>query len=78
MDITYLPMARGFGYLAVVLDWASQRILAWRVSNSLTADCCVEALEEAYSPFVLLRYSLRGSRLSSPGTQANRTVATLP
>ena len=47
MDITYLPMKRGFLYLAVVLDWASRRILAWRLSNSLTADFCVEALEEA-------------------------------
>jgi len=43
MDITYLPMARGFVYLAVVLDWATRRILAWRLSNSLTADFCVEA-----------------------------------
>jgi putative transposase len=47
MDITYLPMARGFVYLAVVLDWATRRILAWRLSNTLTADFCVEALEEA-------------------------------
>jgi putative transposase len=47
MDITYLPMARGFVYLAVVLDWATRRILAWRVSNTLTADFCVEALDEA-------------------------------
>jgi putative transposase len=47
MDITYLPMKRGFVYLAVVLDWASRRILAWRLSNSLTADFCIEALEEA-------------------------------
>ncbi len=47
MDITYLPMARGFVYLAVVLDWASRRILAWRLSNTLSADFCVEALEEA-------------------------------
>ena len=38
MDITYLPMQRGFVYLAVVLDWATRRILAWRLSNSLTAD----------------------------------------
>jgi putative transposase len=47
MDITYLPMARGFVYLAVVLDWATRRILAWRLSNTLTADFCVAALEEA-------------------------------
>ncbi len=47
MDITYLPMKRGFVYLAVVLDWASRRILSWRLSNTLTADFCVEALEQA-------------------------------
>jgi putative transposase len=51
MDITYLPMARGFVYLAVVLDWATRRILAWRLSNTLTADFCVEALEEAITRY---------------------------
>jgi putative transposase len=51
MDITYLPMARGFIYLAVVLDWATRRILAWRLSNSLTADFCVDALEEAIARY---------------------------
>jgi len=38
MDLTYLPMARGFIYLVVVLDWATRRILAWRLSNSMTVD----------------------------------------
>ena len=47
MDITYVPMARGFVYLAAVVDWFSRRILAWRLSITLTADFCVEALEEA-------------------------------
>jgi len=47
MDITYLPMARGFVYLAAVLDWHSRRVLSWRLSNTLTADFCVEAVEEA-------------------------------
>jgi putative transposase len=51
MDITYLPMARGFVYLAVALDWATHRILAWRLSNTLTADFCVEALEEAITRY---------------------------
>ena len=51
MDITYLPMARGFVYLTVVLDWATRRILAWRLSNSLTADAPVEALEEAITKY---------------------------
>ena len=47
MDITYLPMKRGFVYLVVVLDWATRRILSFRLSNTLTADFCVEAVEEA-------------------------------
>ena len=51
MDITYLPMARGFVYLAVVLDWATRRILAWQLSNTLTADFCVEALDEAITRY---------------------------
>ena len=49
MDITYIPMARGFVYLAVVLDWYSRRALSWRVSITLEEDFCVEALEEALS-----------------------------
>jgi putative transposase len=51
MDITYIPMARGFVYLAVVLDWCSRRILSWRLSNSLEASFCVEAVEEAIARF---------------------------
>lgn len=51
MDITYLPMKRGFVYLAVVLDWASRRILAWRLSNTLTPDFCIEAVEEAIARY---------------------------
>ena len=47
MDTTYVPMQRGFVYLTAVLDWATRRILAWRLSNTLTADACVEALQEA-------------------------------
>ena len=47
MDTTYIPMRRGFVYLSAVLDWATSRVLAWRLSNSLTADPCVDALEEA-------------------------------
>ena len=43
MDITYIPMRHGFLYLAAVLDWATRRVLAWRLSNSLTADFCLEA-----------------------------------
>jgi putative transposase len=46
-DITYLPMARGFCYLAAIMDWASRKVLAWRLSNTLDASFCAEALEEA-------------------------------
>ena len=47
MDITYVPMARGFVYLAAVVDWYSRRVLAWRLSITMEADFCIEALEEA-------------------------------
>jgi len=47
MDLTYLPMRHGFRYLVAVLDWATRRVLAWRLSNTLTTDCCLEALEAA-------------------------------
>ena len=47
MDITYIPMARGFVYLAVVLDWFSRRVLSWRLSITMEAAFCVEALEDA-------------------------------
>lgn len=47
MDITYIPMARGFVYLAAVIDWYSRRVLAWRVSITMEAAFCIEAVEEA-------------------------------
>jgi putative transposase len=47
MDITYIPMARGFVYLAAVVDWYSRRILSWRVSITMEAAFCIEAVEEA-------------------------------
>lgn len=46
-DITYIPMSRGFVYLIAVMDWASRRVLSWRLSNTLTTDFCMEALQEA-------------------------------
>jgi putative transposase len=51
MDITYIPMARGFVYLAAVLDWHSRRVLAWRVSISMDTAFCVEAVEEAIGKY---------------------------
>jgi putative transposase len=47
LDITYIPMRRGFVYLVAVMDWASRKVLSFRLSNTLTADFCLEALEEA-------------------------------
>jgi transposase InsO family protein len=47
MDITYIPMARGFVYLAVVLDWFSRRVLSWRLSITMEASFCVETLNDA-------------------------------
>jgi len=51
MDITYIPMARGFVYLAAVVDWFSRRVLAWRLSITLEAAFCIEAVEEALSHY---------------------------
>nr|WP_231730546.1 IS3 family transposase [Celeribacter halophilus] len=50
-DITYLPMRRGFLYLVAIMDWHTRKVLAWRISNTLEADFCVEALNEAIHKF---------------------------
>jgi putative transposase len=50
-DVTYIPMAHGFVYLVAVMDWYSRRVLSWRLSNTLDADSCVEALEEALAMY---------------------------
>ncbi|WP_407673383.1 IS3 family transposase [Paracoccus caeni] len=50
-DITYLPMRRGFLYLVAIMDWFTRKVLAWRISNTLEADFCVEALNEAIHRF---------------------------
>lgn len=47
MDITYIPMRKGFIYLAAVIDWTTRRVLSWKLSNSLTTDFCIEAVEDA-------------------------------
>jgi putative transposase len=49
MDLTYIPMARGFIYLAAVVDWFSRRVLAWKLSITMEASFCIEAVEEALS-----------------------------
>ena len=67
-DITYIPMRKGFLYLTAIMDWATRKILAWRLSNTMDADFCIEALEEA-----LARYGRpeifntdQGSQFTSP------------
>src|ERR1700737_2109441 len=50
-DVTYIPMAKGFLYLVVIMDWVSRAVLAWRLSNTLGADFCVEALEDALARY---------------------------
>lgn len=46
-DITYIPMAKGFLYLVVIMDWYSRKVLSWRLSNTMDVGFCIEALEEA-------------------------------
>jgi len=67
-DITYIPMRRGFLYLVAVMDWATRKVLSWRLSNTLEAEFCIAALEEA-----LARYGRpdifntdQGSQFTSP------------
>lgn len=71
-DITYISMARGFVYLVAVVDWFTRRMLAWRVSISLDAEFCIEALEEALArhgePAIF--NSDQGSRLTSTAFNA--------
>jgi len=52
-DITYIPVHRGFFYLVAIMDWASRRVLAWRLSNTLEARFCVDALEDALTRYAV-------------------------
>jgi putative transposase len=70
-DITYIPMAHGFVYLVAVMDWYSRRVLAWRLSNTLTTDFCLEAVEEA-----LARYGPPGIFNTDQGCQFTSTEFT--
>ena len=51
VDTTYIPMRRGFLYLVAIMDWYSRKVLSWRLSNSMEADFCVEALKEAIAKY---------------------------
>jgi len=68
-DVTYLPMARGFCYLAAVMDWASRRVLSFRLSNTLDASFCIEALEGALDRYDApeIFNSDQGSQFTSEG-----------
>jgi putative transposase len=70
-DITYIPMARGFVYLAAVMDWFARRILSWRLSITMEVDFCVEAVEEA-----LARYPKPAIFNSDQGSQFTSTAFT--
>jgi putative transposase len=73
MDITYVPMARGFVYLAAVIDWFSRKVLAWRLSIALSADFCIEALKEALAHHGRdQRSSTRTRARSSPALISSR------
>lgn len=63
-DITYIPMRRGFLYLVAIMDWASRKILSWRLSNTLDDDFCVSALKEA-----LVKYGRPGIFNTDQGSQ---------
>ena len=80
-DITYIPMRQGFLYLVAIIDWATRRVLSWRLSNTPTAGFCVEALGEALARFgkpdifntdQSLPSRKRGAR-SSPATSSRRS-----
>ena len=65
-DVTYIPMAKGFLYLVVIMDWVSRAVLAWRLSNTLGAEFCVEALEEALARYAKpeIFYTDQGSQFT--------------
>lgn len=67
-DITYIPMRRGFLYLVAVMDWATRKVLAWRVSNTMDVEFCIGALEEALARFGRpeIFNSDQGSQFTSP------------
>ena len=67
-DITYIPMRRGFLYLVAIMDWATRKVLAWRLSNTMDAEFCIQALEEAVARFGVpeIFNTDQGSQFTSP------------
>ena len=74
MDITYIPMARAFVYLAVVLDWFSRRVLSWRVSITMEAAFCVERWRTLSPAMASRRSSTRIRAASSPARRSLRAI----
>jgi putative transposase len=72
-DVTYIPMRRGFLYLVAIMDWASRKVLAWRLSNTMEADFCVAALEDA-----IARYGSPDIFNTDQGSQFTSFVFTNP
>jgi len=68
-DITYLPMRKGFLYLVAVMDWATRKVLSWKLSNSMEADFCIEALQEAMAIYgkPAIFNTDQGSQFTCPG-----------
>ena len=67
-DITYIPMQRGFHYLIAIMDWATRKVLSWRLSNTMDGEFCIEALEEALLKFGRpeIFNTAQGSQFTSP------------
>ena len=65
-DITYIPMRKGFVYLFAVMDWSSRRVLAWRLSNTLTTDFCLDAVREALHRYGRPEIRTRGASSPAP------------
>jgi len=80
-DITYLPMRKGFLYLVAIMDWFTQKVLGWRISKTLEAEFCLEALNEAIQKFgppdmsqqFTVLSGVRGSRVGSASAEARST-----
>ena len=71
-DSTYIPTTRGCVYFFAVLDWASRRVLAWRLSNTLTTDCCIEAVQAALWPAMALLTSSTPTKAASSPARSSR------
>ena len=71
-DITYIPMRRGFLYLVAIMDWATKKILAWRLSNTMEADFSVEALRAAMARYGKPEIFNTDRAASSPASSSPR------